>query len=64
MITGSGVAVATSGSEKVRAGGVSAVVFILGTGAGPILGGALTGYGPTPGLLPFGVNLVLLGAAT
>jgi hypothetical protein len=28
---------------------------------GPVLGGALTRYGPSPGLLPFGVNLVLLG---
>ncbi|TDQ58891.1 MFS transporter [Actinomycetospora succinea] len=61
VITGAGVAVATSGAEKVRAGRVSAVVFILGTGAGPVLGGALTRYGPTPGLLPFGVDLVLLG---
>ncbi|MEJ2889486.1 MFS transporter [Actinomycetospora aeridis] len=60
LITGAGVAVATSGADKVRAGRVSAVVFILGTGAGPVLGGALTGYGPTPGLLPFGVDLLLL----
>jgi MFS family permease len=60
VITGAGVAVATSGADKVRAGGVSATVFLLGTGAGPVLGGALTGYGPGPGLLPFGVNLVLL----
>ncbi|MDD7935467.1 MFS transporter [Actinomycetospora straminea] len=60
VITGAGVAVATSGADKVRAGAVSAVVFILGTGAGPVLGGALTAYGPTPGLLPFGVDLVLL----
>ena len=36
------------------------MVFILGTGAGPVLGGALTRYGPGPGLLPFGVGLVLL----
>ena len=61
VITGAGVAVATSGADKVRAGGVSATVFLLGTGAGPVLGGALTRYGPAPGLLPFGVNLVLLG---
>ncbi|MEJ2863668.1 MFS transporter [Actinomycetospora flava] len=61
VMTGAGVAVATSGADKVRAGRVSAVVFILGTGAGPVLGGALTGVGPTPGLLPFGVALVLLG---
>ncbi|MFC5139037.1 MFS transporter [Actinomycetospora rhizophila] len=61
VITGAGVAVATSGADKVRAGTVSALVFLLGTGAGPVLGGALTGYGPTPGLLPFGVDVVLLG---
>ncbi|MDD7937964.1 MFS transporter [Actinomycetospora lutea] len=61
VITGAGVAVATGGADKARAGGVSAIVFILGTGAGPVLGGALAGHGPTPGLLPFGVNLVLLG---
>jgi MFS family permease len=61
VITGAGVAVATSGADKTRAGGVSAIVFILGTGAGPVLGGALTRWGPTPGLLPFGVDLVLLG---
>lgn len=61
VITGAGVAVATSGADKVRAGLVSATVFILGTGMGPVLGGALTGFGPTPGLLPFGVNVVLLG---
>jgi MFS family permease len=60
VITGAGVAVATSGADKVRAGLVSATVFILGTGLGPVLGGALTGYGPGPGFLPFGVNLVLL----
>ncbi|WP_433027966.1 MFS transporter [Actinomycetospora sp. CA-053990] len=60
VITGAGVAVATSGADKVRAGLVSATVFILGTGLGPVLGGALTGYGPGPGLLPFGMNLVLL----
>jgi MFS family permease len=60
VITGAGVAVATSGADKVRAGLVSATVFILGTGLGPVLGGALTGYGPGPGVLPFGVNLVLL----
>jgi MFS family permease len=61
LITGAGVAVATSGADKARAGGVSATVFILGTGAGPVLGGVLTGHGPTPGFLPFGVDLVLLG---
>jgi MFS family permease len=61
VMTGAGVAVATSGADKVRAGLVSATVFILGTGAGPVLGGALTRYGPTPGVVPFGVNLVLLG---
>jgi MFS family permease len=61
VVTGAGVAVATSGADKVRAGLVSATVFILGTGLGPVLGGALTRYGPTPGLLPFGVNVVLLG---
>jgi MFS family permease len=61
VITGAGVAVATSGADKVRAGLVSATVFILGTGMGPVLGGALTRFGPSPGLLPFGVNLVLLG---
>jgi len=61
VVTGAGVAVATSGADKVRAGRVSAVVFILGTGAGPVLGGALTSDGPAPGLLPFGVNVVLLG---
>jgi MFS family permease len=61
VITGAGVAVATSGADKVRAGLVSATVFILGTGTGPVLGGALTRFGPSPGLLPFGVNLVLLG---
>jgi MFS family permease len=61
VITGAGVAVATSGADKVRAGLVSATVFILGTGMGPVLGGALTRYGPSPGLLPFGVDLVLLG---
>lgn len=61
VITGAGVAVATSGADKVRAGLVSATVFILGTGLGPVLGGALTGFGPGPGLVPFGVNLVLLG---
>src|ERR1700712_5455538 len=61
VITGAGVAVATSGADKVRAGLVSATVFILGTGMGPVLGGALTGFGPGPGLLPFGVNLGLLG---
>ena len=44
----------------MRAGLVSATVFILGTGLGPVLGGALTGYGPGPGFLAFGVNLVLL----
>ena len=60
VITGAGVAVATSGADKVRAGLVSATVFILGTGLGPVLGGALTGYGPGPGVVPFGVNLVLL----
>lgn len=60
VITGAGVAVATSGADKMRAGLVSATVFILGTGMGPVLGGALTGYGPGPGLLPFGVNLALL----
>jgi MFS family permease len=61
VMTGAGVAVATSGADKVRAGLVSATVFILGTGAGPVLGGALTRYGPSPGVVPFGVNLVLLG---
>jgi MFS family permease len=61
VITGAGVAVATGGADRARAGGLSATVFILGTGAGPVLGGALTRYGPTPGLLPFGVDLVLLG---
>ena len=61
VITGAGVAVATSGADKVRAGLVSATVFILGTGMGPVLGSALTRYGPGPGLLPFGVTLVLLG---
>lgn len=61
VMTGAGVAVATSGADKVRAGLVSATVFILGTGMGPVLGGALTRYGPTPGVVPFGVNLVLLG---
>ena len=61
VITGAGVAVATSGADKVRAGLVSATVFILGTALGPVLGGALTGYGPGPGVVPFGVNLVLLG---
>jgi MFS family permease len=60
VITGAGVAVATSGADKVRAGLVSATVFILGTGLGPVLGGALTRYGTGPGVLPFGVNLVLL----
>ena len=60
VITGAGVAVATGGADKVRAGLVSATVFILGTGLGPVLGGALTRYGPGPGVLPFGVNLVLL----
>jgi MFS family permease len=60
VMTGAGVAVATSGADKVRAGLVSATVFILGTGLGPVLGGALTRYGPTPGFLPFGVDLVLL----
>ncbi|WP_433784098.1 MFS transporter [Actinomycetospora sp. CA-101289] len=60
VMTGAGVAVATSGADKVRAGLVSATVFILGTGLGPVLGGALTRYGPGPGVLPFGVNLVLL----
>jgi MFS family permease len=60
-VTGAGVAVATSGADKVRAGLVSATVFILGTGLGPVLGGALTGFGPSPGLLPFGVDVVLLG---
>lgn len=60
VITGAGVAVATSGADKVRAGLVSATVFILGTAAGPVLGGALTGYGPGPGLVPFGVDLLLL----
>lgn len=60
VITGAGVAVATSGADKVRAGLLSATVFILGTALGPVLGGALTGYGPGPGVLPFGVNLVLL----
>jgi MFS family permease len=60
VMTGAGVAVATSGADKVRAGRVSATVFILGTGAGPVLGGALTRYGPGPGLVPFGVDLVLL----
>lgn len=60
VLTGAGVAVATSGADKVRAGRVSATVFILGTGAGPVLGGALTRYGPTPGLVPFGVDLLLL----
>ncbi len=60
VITGAGVAVATSGADKVRAGLVSATVFILGTALGPVLGGALTGYGPGPGVVPFGVNLVLL----
>lgn len=60
VITGAGVAVATSGADKVRAGLVSATVFILGTALGPVLGGALTGFGPGPGVLPFGVNLVLL----
>jgi MFS family permease len=59
LVTGAGVAVATAGADKVRAATVSAVVFIVGTGAGPVLGGALTG-GPTPGLLPFGVAIVLL----
>lgn len=61
VMTGAGVAVATSGADKVRAGLVSATVFILGTGIGPVLGGALTRYGPGPGVVPFGVNLVLLG---
>ncbi len=61
VVTGAGVAVATSGADKVRAGLVSATVFILGTGLGPVLGGALTGLGPGPGLVPFGVNLLLLG---
>jgi MFS family permease len=61
VITGAGVAVATSGADKVRAGLVSATVFILGTGLGPVLGGALTRYGPGPGLVPFGVDVVLLG---
>ncbi len=61
VLTGAGVAVATSGADKVRAGAVSATVFLLGTGAGPVLGGALTGFGPSPGLAPFGVALVLLG---
>jgi MFS family permease len=61
VMTGAGVAIATSGADKVRAGLVSATVFILGTGLGPVLGGALTGYGAGPGLVPFGVNLVLLG---
>ena len=61
VLTGAGVAVATSGADKVRAGLVSATVFILGTGLGPVLGGALTRFGPSPGLVPFGVNLVLLG---
>jgi MFS family permease len=60
VMTGAGVAVATSGADKVRAGLVSATVFILGTGLGPVLGGALTGFGPGPGVLPFGVDLVLL----
>ena len=60
VITGAGVAVATSGADKLRAGLVSATVFILGTGLGPALGGALTRFGPGPGVLPFGVTLVLL----
>ncbi|MEJ2869518.1 MFS transporter [Actinomycetospora sp. OC33-EN08] len=60
VMTGAGVAVASSGADKVRAGRVSALVFVIGTGAGPVLGGALTRYGPTPGLVPFAVNLVLL----
>ena len=46
VITGAGVAVATSGADKVRAGLVSATVFILGTGLGPVLGGALTRLRP------------------
>jgi MFS family permease len=62
VVTGAGVAVATSGADKVRAGTVSAVVFMLGTGAGPVLGGALGRFGPAPGLVPFGVTVVLLGA--
>ncbi len=61
VITGAGVAVATSGADKVRAGLVSATVFILGTGLGPVLGGALTRFGTGPGLVPFGVDVVLLG---
>jgi MFS family permease len=61
VMTGAGVAVATSGADKVRAGLVSATVFILGTGAGPVLGGALTRFGTGPGLVPFGVDVVLLG---
>ncbi|MFC5061433.1 MFS transporter [Actinomycetospora atypica] len=61
VITGAGVAVATSGADKVRAGLVSAAVFILGTGLGPVLGGALTRFGPGPGVAPFGVAVVLLG---
>ncbi|WP_433802369.1 MFS transporter [Actinomycetospora sp. CA-084318] len=61
VLTGAGVAVATAGADKVRAGTVSATVFVLGTGAGPLLGGALTRLGPTPGLVPFGVTVVLLG---
>jgi predicted MFS family arabinose efflux permease len=61
VVTGAGVAVATSGADKVRAGRLSATVFVLGTGAGPVLGGALTRFGPEPGLVPFGATLVLLG---
>jgi MFS family permease len=49
--------------RRHRAALVSTAVSMSGLGLGPLLGGLLAQYGPSPSFLPFGVEIVLLGPA-